>query len=115
MTNKTEIKSSNPLIDDDPAMLHNIKLVDRQRGAGDFDNMLPVVDVQIPASVVIGCPMVRQHLSQAKNCKTCDHFNGIVQTSYNDEGPMQWDHKFAISCRFPLDRKCSSVCFSVEG
>ena len=112
MNAQTEIKKAGLNIDDDVQILHDIKAVDQQRGRGNFDNTLPIANVAIPDSVVIGCPMVRQHLSQAKNCKKCQHFNGIVQTAYNDEYPMQWDHKYAISCRCPSERKCSSVCFS---
>ena len=100
--------------DTDTGILEAIKTVNRARGSGDFNNMLPIAQVAIPQSVVISCPLAKQHLSQAKNCVDCNHFNGIVQTGYNDESVSQWDHKFAISCGFPVDRKCATVCFSSE-
>ncbi len=112
---KNNIVPMGASIDTDPSILETIKQVTQQRACGRFDNMLPLVEVVIPDSVVISCPVVRQHLSQAKNCKACGHFNGIVQTTFNDEYVVQWDHKFAVSCAFPVDRKCSSVCFSGGG
>ena len=111
MNKNTDMKQINPIsnIDTDLKRLEHIMSVNKQRGAGDFDNMLPVVDIKIPDSVLISCPMARQTLIQAKGCRVCQRFNGIVQTSFNDEINMQWDHKFAISCAFPVDRKCASM------
>jgi len=111
MNNNTDIKQINPLsnIDTDPKRLNEIISVTKQRGIGNFNNMLPVVDVKIPDSVLIDCPMARVMLSQAKGCGHCEHFNGIVQTIFNDEYEMLWDQKFAISCGFPVDRKCKSM------
>jgi len=111
MNNNTDIKPIDLFsnIDTDPGRLDHIMTVSKMRGAGDFNNMLPVVEIQIPNSVLISCPTARQTLIQAKGCAACDHFNGIVQTSFNDESEMQWDHKFSISCAFPVDRKCASM------
>ncbi len=100
-------------IDKDKKILENIQRVSRQRGSGDYDNMLPLVSNDIPPSVVISCPLARQHLRQAMQCVQCAFFNGVVQTAYNDEYAMSWDSKYAISCGFPVDRKCVSVC--IEG
>ncbi len=100
------------IIDKNESILHDIRGVNRQRAAGNYDNTLPIVKVDIPPSVVISCPMARDHLSQAKACTTCRHFKNIVQIAYNDEQRMRWDVKYSISCKFPVDRKCSSVCLS---
>lgn len=113
----TQIKQADAfgmVVDTDPTRLAEIKAVSSARAGGDCNNMLPRVDISIPGSVVLTCPMAKQHLSQAKNCIGCEHFNGIVQTGYNDEYVMQWDHKYAISCGFPVDRKCATVCISNE-
>ena len=101
------------MIDKNLQVLDDIKQVTKLRALGNFNNMLPLAVIIIPDSVVISCPMARQHLSQAKKCCSCSHFNGIVQTTFNDECEMQWDHKYAISCGFPVDRKCITVC--IEG
>ena len=97
-------------IDTNPDRLTQIKDVGKKRGTGDYKNTLPVVDVEIPAAVTIKCPLTRNYISQAKNCKKCAHFNGVVQTTYNDEYEMQWNQKYAISCSCPVDRSCGMLC-----
>lgn len=110
-TENTDIKQINPFsnIDIDLKRLDEIQKINSLRAGGDCDNMLPVVDILIPDSVIIDCPMARGMLQQAKGCPSCKNFNGIVQTGFNDEYEMQWDHKFAVSCGFPVDRKCASM------
>jgi len=99
--------------DTDKAILEEIKRITKLRANGNFNNMLPFADVRIPESVLMNCPMARQHFIQAKNCPSCKHYNGIVQTTYNDEYVMNWASKFAVSCGCPVDRKCSVL--SIEG
>lgn len=96
-------------VDSDPLVLGLIRQVNNQRSSGNFDNMLPLADVVIPDAVVIACPIARQHLAQAKNCKKCKHLNGIVQIAFSTTD-LQWSHQYGISCGFPVDRKCSMVC-----
>lgn len=108
-----QIKPMGMDVDNDPAMLEEIKRVTKLRASGDFKNTLPVREINIPEAVLITCPLARQHFIQAKCCKECKHFRGVVQTTYNDEYVMQWDHKYAVSCACPTDRKCSSVSISV--
>jgi RNase H-fold protein (predicted Holliday junction resolvase) len=105
----TEVKIQSN-IDDNPAVLEALQHVNSMRGTGNFNNMLPISNIEIPQNVVIGCPLARQHLIRAVNCKACNHFNGVVQTTYNNEYEMLWHEKFAISCVSPVDRKCSTVC-----
>jgi len=107
MTNKNML-----YIDNDLSVLEKIRSVDRLRGSGDFNNMLPVVKNAVPSNVLISCPAARRMMSQAKSCTGCQWYNGTVQTTYNDESEMLWSDKFAISCGFPMDRKCIS--FSIE-
>jgi len=97
------------MIDSKPEILEQIKEVDTKRKAGDFDNMLPLANVVIPQTVILRCPVIGQRWTQALVCATCTHFKGIVQTSYDDKNEIPWDLKFAISCGYPLDRKCSSI------
>jgi len=101
-------------IDTDNTVLDFLTEINSKRASGDFNNMLPVVEVAIPDGVVISCPMARQSLLRVKNCLKCTQFNGVVQIAFNDKHPMQWDHKYAISCGFPVDRRCSSI-FVDEG
>jgi hypothetical protein len=100
-------------IDNDPKLLQEIMEVSEQRSIGNFDNMLPIANVTIPANILITCPKARQHLSQVKNCEGCNYFNGMVQTTYDDKKELPFDFKYAVSCGYPSDRKCMSVC--IEG
>jgi len=94
-----------PNIDSDLRLLEDIKAISAQRGAGNFNNMLPIVIVPIPNSVLISCPLARKQLRQGKVCIKCEHFNGVVQTTFNNEYEMPFEDKYAISCGFPVDRK----------
>ena len=96
-------------IDTDKKVLEHIMQVSDQRSNGNFNNMLPVVNIPVPDSVLINCPLDRRDLHRAKNCDVCTWFNGVVQTAYNDENEMRFKEKYAISCGFPVDRKCTSL------
>lgn len=96
-------------VDTDPSLLQEIIRVDQERRTGNFKNMLPVREISIPASILISCPKSRAQQHQAKYCLNCECFQGVVQTSYNDEAQMNWNDKYAISCNFPVDRKCISI------
>ncbi len=102
-------KINNVLPDLDKKTLHEIRATDAKRRAGDYNNSLPVVSVEIPASVVIDCPLVRPHKIQAMECQACAHFCGVVQAAWSDEAAIPWDAKYAIICAKPLERKTSMI------
>ena len=108
--NEEEIKlndASLSLPDMDLSILEEMKEVAKQRGQGDWNNSLPQVNVNIPASIVIDCPKVKSGLIQAKSCKSCPHFVSVVQISFNDKVPLPWPARYAIRCGWALERKCN--------
>lgn len=93
------------LYDDDLAILEQIKLVSSERQNGRNDNALPVVDVIIPQTVAIDCPLVRPMMRYANQCKKCKYYDGIAQTAWSKDEPIPWSSKYAIRCGFILERK----------
>jgi len=97
------------LFDTDESVLHEIKRVMKEHRAGNTEITFPIVDVQIPASVIIDCPLVRPMLRSAGKCKQCKHFNSIVQVAWSDEMVIPWFDKYIIRCGFINERKTRQV------
>jgi len=95
--------------DTDESILHEIMRVDKERRSGNNHNSLPLVNVGIPLSVTIDCPIVRPMIRSAINCKKCEFFKGIVQTSWSDKEEISWSHKYAVRCGFILERKTRQI------
>ena len=93
------------LYDDDRAILEQIRAANLARQSGDHSVDLPVVDVAIPQTVAIDCPLVRPMMRYASQCKTCEFYDGIAQTAWSDDQVIQWSAKYAIRCGFVLERK----------
>lgn len=90
--------------DTDAKILNEIKRVNMERSAGNWDNQLPSVSVDIPDGVKLPCPKYGRRDVSMKKCSECDHFGGIVQKAWSDDGPMPWDSKYAVLCKMPLER-----------
>lgn len=76
---------------------------------GNKDNHFPAVDVAIPQTVVIDCPIVRPMMRAAVNCKKCKHFKGVLQSAWSDEAEIAWSDKYGILCGFIAQRKTRQV------
>lgn len=96
-------------LDSDNDLLQKIQKIDHAHRSGDWREGFPVVDVPVPNSVVIDCPLVRPAKIMARECCHCEHFLGVVQTSWSDDQLIPWDAKYGIRCGKPLERKCSSI------
>lgn len=97
------------MVDADRSILDAIIAVDRARRAGNHNNSLPVVQVTVPATVLIPCPLTVPHQRQARACACCGHFGGIVQKAWSDTDPIPWSQKYAIRCQHPIERTCSQM------
>jgi hypothetical protein len=97
------------LPDTDETILNAIRQADARRKQGDWDNGLPVVNVDIPPSVVIDCPLVRGGNIQAKECKACQYFQGVVQSDWNDKVVIPWSDRYGIRCAKPMERKSTMI------
>lgn len=92
------------LFDTDVSVLDEIKRVDNERRSGNSNNSLPIVDVAIPQTIAMDCPLVRPFMCYASNCKKCEYFKGIVQKGWDDKNEMAWSAKYAIRCGYVLER-----------
>lgn len=90
--------------DTDISILEELKRVSEERSKGNWDNHLPMVDVEIPSSVKLPCPKYGRRDVSGKKCSECDKFLGVVQKSWSDDASMPWDSKYAILCEMPLER-----------
>lgn len=93
------------LFDTDKSILHEIQRVVAERNAGNRYNSFPVVDVSIPQTITIDCPLVRPMLRSANKCKGCEYFKGVVQSAWSDDTEIPWSDKHGIRCGFILERK----------
>lgn len=97
------------LPDSNREILDELKLVDQQRRMGKHDNHLPIVDVKIPPSELIECPLTRPNVRQALQCKSCNNYRGVVQKAWDDKHVIPWSGKYAIRCGFILERRTISM------
>jgi len=91
--------------DTDVEILRQMQEVGSKRKAGDWENSLPVVEVGIPQTVTIDCPLVRPYERFAVNCEKCAHFQGVVQVSWDNKHALDWSQKYAVRCGWALERK----------
>jgi len=97
-------------LDHDEAILAEIKRVDRiRRATGDFNNALPIVDVSIPETVDIACPLVGDVKVHASRCPDCPHFGGVFQKSWANDQYMFWSQKYGINCNRFTERHCGET------
>lgn len=99
------VEQPTKLFDSDLGILDQIQKVDLERRRGVNDNSLPIVDVGIPQTIIIDCPIVRPMSRYANKCQECAYFNGIVQTAWSSDEEIPWPAKYAIRCGFILERK----------
>lgn len=97
------------MVDADRNILAAIMAVDQARRAGNHNNSLPVVQVSVPESVLIPCPLTVPHQRQARACAGCAHFGGIVQKAWSDTHHIPWSQKYAVRCQAPIERTCSQM------
>ncbi len=97
------------MVDADKSILAAIMAVDHARRAGNHNNSLPVVNVPIPETVLMPCPLTTPHFRRATACKECVHFGGVVQKAWSDTHPIPWSQKFAIRCQSPIERNCAQA------
>lgn len=95
--------------DSNEEILNNLSRVDKERRNGIFDNTLPIVDVEIPDSISIRCPLIADVERKAAKCIECKYFCGVGQKSYDDKSPMMWSKKYFILCNKPADRHVSQM------
>lgn len=95
--------------DTDVNILKEMQEINAKRAAGDFDNSLPRVETFIPKNILINCPKDKRGMTRAMNCRSCLHFDGIVQTAWDDQRDLPWSIKYAVRCGAPLERKCVNM------
>lgn len=95
--------------DTDTSILQAMQEINAKRAQGDFNNSLPRVEAFIPKEILINCPQNKKGMVRAMNCRSCLHFDGIVQTSWDNERQLPWHIKYAIRCGAPLERKCVAM------
>jgi hypothetical protein len=94
--------------DTDKRILDEIIRVDKLRRSGDFNNSLPLVDVSIPPTIKIACPLISGCERLAEKCFECEHFRGIAQKSWSDS-LIPWHDKYIVLCAKPQDRNLSQM------
>jgi len=59
-------------------------------------------EVDIPAGVLVRCPLVKFDLRAVRKCEGCEHFAGLGEQI---GGRMvSFTQQFVVRCRFPYDR-----------
>lgn len=63
--------------------------------------------VEIPANVLIRCPLRKQAFVSARKCEGCEHFAGLGELY--DRPEMPFIERFVIQCAFPTVREMAQV------
>ena len=90
-------------------ILEQIKAVDAERRNGKNVTAFPIIDVDIPDSVIVRCPIYANRNRAAKHCAECRHFKGVSQMAYSDDTELTWSQQYAIRCSFILERKTDDI------
>lgn len=101
-------------IDTDKKVLKRIKAIHHQHLHGNCKNSYPVANVKIPNTVFTNCPLVRNAVIAASECKGCINFKGVMQVAWDDEQVIPWAEKYVIYCAKPIERKCFSLVTTVN-
>lgn len=67
--------------------------------------MLKKVNVEIPSTVAIPCPIVGFKNKLVRACVECQYFNGIGQMEHDGE----WHSRFAVVCAHPIERRTIDI------
>lgn len=57
--------------------------------------------VEIPAEVLVRCPLVNFDLRRARGCDGCEHMRGLTELA--DRGTFH--ARFQVRCAWPQDRQ----------
>lgn len=67
----------------------------------------PAHEVEIPARVLVRCPMRSFDQRFASHCEGCEHFAGL--TDLFPGSAYAFQRRYAVRCRWPVDRELSSL------
>jgi len=97
-------------LDRDEMLLEDIKRINTVRmKTGDFNNSLPVVDVSIPETVDIACPLIGDVRIHANRCPGCPNYRGIFQKSWANDQYLYWSQKYGIRCERVAELHCGET------
>lgn len=63
----------------------------------------PLREVDVPAGVLVRCPLFRFDLRRVTHCEGCEHFHGLTDTIAGPATPFQ--HRYRVRCAYPIDRE----------
>lgn len=63
--------------------------------------------VDVPAGVVVRCPLVGFDLRALQKCDGCAHYHGLTEMLGNDAVPIH--KRFAARCAWPIDRELQQL------
>lgn len=59
--------------------------------------------VEVPADVLVRCPLLKFDLRAAGECDECPHFGGLTEMIAGGSQPFH--RRFAVNCRHGIDRE----------
>lgn len=64
-------------------------------------------NVDIPANILVRCPLVKFAMARATKCNTCTHFCGLSEQMARPGLPFF--RTYAVRCNYPVDRELAAL------